>query len=586
MFFTLLVFGAALTLELFGSYISIMGLSKNASYILVGLAITLDFAKIIIATVLYKQWKNLHGFLKYTLIPPLIFLIIFTSSGAYAFLIQEFSKTTTGQEQAQTRIEALEQEKVKLEARKKEIDGQIAKLPPESVVQRRRLTELFAKEMEHINTRTIEMDKEIPELKIKNMADTTQGGTIGSIAKAYNVSAESITKVLVFPLVLVIDPLAIILLTVANFLVEQRKKEQKEALNRQLEIEALMAAEAKNRPPAPIPAPTVAPAVVAPPTVPDPPPIPPVPIELPVSPAVVVEPAQPAISSIAPPTPISPPVQAAFVEPIVEPIVAPVPATQPATKNNAWMMPFSNPISTWKNKAATNIAPVIPVAEPAIEDVMAELSNLETPLEHTSVEPVNAPIETVVELPLEEIVESIPETVNENIQTVEAPEVADEILDSIEDIYDEAPDYQIVTPAQENNDLASEEEVKMALAELEDHSFQESSDPSDLIEEIQEPEDIEVVSEELAQEPETIEEDMFAEVDEALEKAQDVPEVKEAPKRTFTFPPQASSDITEQINDDIFDNYEVSDSEIMQVMGVNEKDRGFDTAKVLEEDLF
>ena len=62
MVFIWLVFGAALALELLGSYVSILGLSKNASYILVALAITLDFSKIIIATVLYKQWVNLHNF--------------------------------------------------------------------------------------------------------------------------------------------------------------------------------------------------------------------------------------------------------------------------------------------------------------------------------------------------------------------------------------------------------------------------------------------------------------------------------------------------------------------------------------------
>lgn len=245
MFFTSLVFIAALALELLGSYISILGLSKNASYILVALAITLDFSKIIIATVLYKQWKNLHGFLKTFLVPSLVFLVLYTSSGAYAFLLQEFSKTTTSEEQVQTKIESFEQEKTKLEARKLEIDKQISQLPPESVVQRKKLTDLFSKELEHINDRTIELDKQIPELKIKNMSDTAQGGTIGSLAKAYGTTPESISKVLVLFMVLVIDPLAIVLLTVANFLVELRKKEQTEALNKKLEIEALLASEEK-----------------------------------------------------------------------------------------------------------------------------------------------------------------------------------------------------------------------------------------------------------------------------------------------------------------------------------------------------
>ena len=594
MFFTILVFGAALTLELFGSYISIMGLSKNASYILVGLAITLDFAKIIIATVLYKYWKILHGFLKYSLIPPLIFLIIFTSSGAYAFLIQEFSKTTTSQEQAQTRIEALEQEKIKLEARKKEIDGQIAQLPTESVLQRRRLTELFSKEIERINIRTIEMDKEIPELKIKNMEDTTQGGTIGSIAKAYNVSAESIIKVLVLPLVLVIDPLAIILLTVANFLIEQRKREKKEALNNQLEIEALMATEARNRPPAP-----VAPIPVAP-IVPEPPPSMPIASVQPVLPSVItpipveipVQPIAPTVLSIVPLTPIKAPVQAVIVAEVV-PVVVLEKTPLASSKNNSWMMPFSNPISPLKKKTPS-INSVIPIAEPAIEDVMSELSKLQTPEKPVKI----ASVEKFIEEP------GTPETVDISekfvIESVEDSEIINYSFE--EDIYDEAPDYEIIAPIEVSlvelateeihSDLASEEEVKMALSELEADTFQDISDPSDLIventEEFEVIEDTtEFVSNKTTDEPEQIEDvDMFAQVDEDLKKSQEVSKIIETKKRNFTFPPQVYSDLTEKINDDIFDNYEVSDSEIMQVMGLNEKDKGFNTAKVLEEDLF
>lgn len=247
MIFIWLVFCAALALELLGSYVSILGLSKNASYILVALAITLDFSKIIIATVLYKQWANLHNFLKFFLVPSLLFLVIYTSAGAYAFLLQEFSKTTTNQEQTQTKIVAFEQERAKLEARKKEIDGQISQLPPESVVQRKRLTDIFSAEINQVNSRIIDLDKQVPELKIQSLTDTSQGGTVGSLAKAYNVSPESITKVLVFFMVLVIDPLAIVLLTVANFLLIQKKKDDIKALNERLGIEALLASETKNK---------------------------------------------------------------------------------------------------------------------------------------------------------------------------------------------------------------------------------------------------------------------------------------------------------------------------------------------------
>ena len=54
MFVNLLVFVAALTLEVLGAYMAVVGLSSKSSVLLVVLAISLDFAKIVIASVLYK----------------------------------------------------------------------------------------------------------------------------------------------------------------------------------------------------------------------------------------------------------------------------------------------------------------------------------------------------------------------------------------------------------------------------------------------------------------------------------------------------------------------------------------------------
>lgn len=234
MFFIILVLAAALVLETLGSYISVVGLASNASPIIIFLAISLDFSKVMIATVLYKRWKDIHLLLRTFLIPSLLFLMIVTSSGTYAFLLREFSKTTAGQQQLTAKIELLNTEKAKLETRKKEIDTQISQLPPSSVLQRKRMTELFSEELTYINKRVIDLDREIPKSTIAIMEGESHTGTLGSIAKAYGTSVENINRIIAFLIVLVVDPLAIVLLTVANFLMEQRKKDRREILLQKL----------------------------------------------------------------------------------------------------------------------------------------------------------------------------------------------------------------------------------------------------------------------------------------------------------------------------------------------------------------
>lgn len=237
MFFTILVFIAALALEGLGSYLSVLGLASHGSFIMICFAIILDFSKVMIATVLYKKWSSLHVPLKAFFIPVLLFLMVITSSGTYAFLVREFSKTTLGQEQVTTQIELLKEEKTKLENRKKEIDGQISQLPSSSVLQRKRMTDLFDKELTRINDRVDQLDKDIPKLTLNAMGTSTESGTLGSIAKSYGTTPEQIAKILAFFMTLVVDPSAIGLLIIANFLMEQNKKEAKERLFQKLKGE-------------------------------------------------------------------------------------------------------------------------------------------------------------------------------------------------------------------------------------------------------------------------------------------------------------------------------------------------------------
>jgi hypothetical protein len=226
MFVNLLVFVAALTLEVLGAYMAVVGLSSKSSVLLVVLAISLDFAKIVIASVLYKYWKELNWLFKIYLIPTLLFLMSITSYGSYAYLLQEFSKTTLKQEQIISKLESLEKESAKLLARKQDIDQQISTVSPTYVTQKKRLTDMFSKELNGINERLGELDKTIPETKELMLKNQTETGTLMSLAKSWGTTPDQTAKILALMMVLVIDPLAIILLMVGTFLAERRKEEK------------------------------------------------------------------------------------------------------------------------------------------------------------------------------------------------------------------------------------------------------------------------------------------------------------------------------------------------------------------------
>lgn len=77
---------------------------------------------------------------------------------------------------------------------------------------------MFEKELTYINERSIQLDREMPELKSSMMSDNLQAGTLGSLAKAWNMTTEQTARIIALMMVLVIDPLAIVMLMVGNFL--------------------------------------------------------------------------------------------------------------------------------------------------------------------------------------------------------------------------------------------------------------------------------------------------------------------------------------------------------------------------------
>lgn len=114
------------------------------------------------------------------------------------------------------------EEKAKLEARKKEIDAQIANLPSNIVRGRQRLIGAFKAEADRINLRLEQLDAELPKMQVQQITINTHAGPIVYVSQAFHVSVEQAVKYVISIIIFVFDPLAIALLVAGNFLWEKR----------------------------------------------------------------------------------------------------------------------------------------------------------------------------------------------------------------------------------------------------------------------------------------------------------------------------------------------------------------------------
>lgn len=226
MIFAFLLFASAFLLEGVATYLSITGLvaTFSMSWSIVTLAIALDAAKLSAVTFVYKYWERVHAGMKVYLLPAVVVLMLITAVGSYGFLIEHFQQAIQNTKENDVKLQVYAEEKARLEARKLQIDNQIARLPENMVTGRQRLINAFKSELNQVNARITELDQLIPELKLKQVAQQTHVGPIAVLATALNVPLEVAIQWIVILIVLVMDPLAIVLILAGNRLLEIQRE--------------------------------------------------------------------------------------------------------------------------------------------------------------------------------------------------------------------------------------------------------------------------------------------------------------------------------------------------------------------------
>jgi hypothetical protein len=228
MAFILLVLLAALMIEGIGTYMSVIGLAAlfASNPVIIVMAIALDVGKVVTVSFLYRNWKKVNLIMKSYMTIAALTLILITSAGVFGYLSAEFQKAIQGTSENTVLVEAMEDEKTRLQARKVEIDSQIAAIPPDFITGRRQAIEAFKDEVERINARLIVIDTELPPLKLDSIKKEVEVGPIMYIAEAFNTTPELAVKYIIMTIIFVFDPLAIALLIAGNFLLVQRQKEK------------------------------------------------------------------------------------------------------------------------------------------------------------------------------------------------------------------------------------------------------------------------------------------------------------------------------------------------------------------------
>ena len=231
--FPYLVGLAALLVAGSAAFYSVFGLSKlfsGATLAVIIMAGSLEFAKLVSASFLYRYWTKVNSWLKYYMTVGVVTLVLITSAGIFGFLSNayqgatiEYEKQTATLFYKEDRLVQLEEDKSYL---KDELEQSVNALPDNYPTAKRQLREEYNPKVLELNDQILDVKQDISDLKVELVETGVDVGPVIYLARAFGTDIDTVTKFFIFILIFVFDPMAVSLVIAFNkIILEERDKE-------------------------------------------------------------------------------------------------------------------------------------------------------------------------------------------------------------------------------------------------------------------------------------------------------------------------------------------------------------------------
>ena len=221
--FPYLVGISALSVAGSAAFYSVYGLSKlfaGAQLAVIIMAGSLEFAKLVTASFLYRYWNNINTFMKTYMMIGVATLVLITSMGIFGFLSNAYQGATVVFEKESTKLIYKEDRLDQLKDDKKflleELDAQIESLPENYITAKRKLRSDYNPKIQEINTKMLDLKSEIGDLKTALVETGVDVGPAIYLARIFNTEIDTVVKFFIFMLIFVFDPLAVVLVIAFN----------------------------------------------------------------------------------------------------------------------------------------------------------------------------------------------------------------------------------------------------------------------------------------------------------------------------------------------------------------------------------
>ena len=207
-----------------------IGMLFSGSFLAVCMmAASLEVGKLVTASFLYRYWKVVNWLQKTYMTIATIVLIGITSMGIFGFLSNSYMGATVEFEGMMTRLEVYTDQLETLEEDKdflkQELETSVNALPDNYITAKRKLREEYNPLIMEKSTLIAELKQKIGKLEIEMVDTGIDVGPLLYIADAFDTDIDTAVKWIMFVLILVFDPLAVIMVIGFNIALLRDEKD-------------------------------------------------------------------------------------------------------------------------------------------------------------------------------------------------------------------------------------------------------------------------------------------------------------------------------------------------------------------------
>lgn len=217
---------AAVSVSTLGAAFSVAGIGAlfSGAFIAVcAMAISLEFAKFVLAAYLHQRWRLLNGFFKTYLTSAIVILSLITSMGIFGFLSSAYQSASNTLDAENIKLETLRAQQARNKSEIDRLNKAIDEIPATRVTRRLQARQEAEPAIQALIKSSEGLETQIGEANLKILAVKEKVGPLIYISRAFNMNIDDVVKYLILVFVTVFDPLAICLVIATSDSLETRR---------------------------------------------------------------------------------------------------------------------------------------------------------------------------------------------------------------------------------------------------------------------------------------------------------------------------------------------------------------------------